>query len=39
MLWRSWVLPFYNPILLAEKLDTLDVSTGGRTTVGNLSRL
>ncbi len=28
-----FLLPFYNPILLAEQLATLDVITGGRTTV------
>lgn len=30
-----FLLPFYNPILLAEQLATLDVITGGRTTVIN----
>ena len=29
------LLPFYNPILLAEQLATLDVISGGRTTVIN----
>ena len=28
-----FLLPFYNPILLAEQLATLDVISGGRTTV------
>ena len=32
------LLPFYNPILLAEQLATLDVITGGRTTVINALR-
>ena len=30
-----FLLPFYNPILLAEQLATLDVITGGRVTVIN----
>ncbi len=30
-----FLLPFYNPILLAEQLATLDVISGGRTTVIN----
>ncbi|PKB82759.1 MAG: hypothetical protein BZY88_03695 [SAR202 cluster bacterium Io17-Chloro-G9] len=30
-----FLLPFYNPILLAEQLATLDVITGGRTTIIN----
>ena len=32
---RLFLLPFYNPILLAEQLATLDVISGGRTTVIN----
>jgi alkanesulfonate monooxygenase SsuD/methylene tetrahydromethanopterin reductase-like flavin-dependent oxidoreductase (luciferase family) len=28
-----FLLPFYNPILLAEQLGTLDVLSGGRTTI------
>ncbi len=30
-----FLLPFYNPILLSEQVATLDVITGGRTTVIN----
>ncbi|PKB58119.1 MAG: hypothetical protein BZY83_08670 [SAR202 cluster bacterium Casp-Chloro-G2] len=30
-----FLLPFYNPLLLAEQLATLDVISGGRTTVIN----
>jgi len=28
-----FLLPFYNPVLLAEQVGTLDVITGGRTTI------